>query len=351
MKVAIATVQVPFIRGGAEVLATSLRAALQSRGYAADVARIPFKWYPSDTLVQCMIAGRTLDLSAVNGDKIDIVIAMKFPAYFLRHDHKVVWLMHQHRQAYDLWQTRFGDIHTWPDGEILRESIKHHDTNYLSEARRIYTISENVTSRLRHYNRLDSTALYPPPDGHERLYCESYDDFVFYPSRIDPMKRQRLLIEAARYLKSGMRVVIAGGGNEAESSHLCAMIQEYGLSSRVSLVGFISEDEKRSYYARCRCVFFGGVDEDYGYVTLEAFYSRKPVVTLIDTGGALEFATDGHNGYICEADARSIAARLDELSEDRELAEVLGAEGHATLSRKNIDWDHVTRSLVQLDSK
>ncbi|HEX3745607.1 MAG TPA: glycosyltransferase family 4 protein [Bryobacteraceae bacterium] len=347
MKIAIASVQVPFIRGGAESLTTSLRTALQIRGHAADVVTIPFKWYPSETLVQCMIAGRMLDLSEMNGTRIDLVIAMKFPAYFLKHDRKVVWLMHQHRQAYDLWQTRFGDIHNWPDGETLRASIIRHDTVYLSEARRIYTISENVRSRLWQYNNLDSSALYPPPDGHEHLYCESYDDFVFYPSRIDPMKRQRLLIEAARYLKSGMRVVIAGGGNETETSHLHALIREYNLSSRVTLVGFVSEEEKRSYYARCRCVFFGGVDEDYGYVTLEAFYCRKAVVTLIDTGGALEFAIDGRNSYVCEPDARSVALRLDDLSENRDLAERLGAEGYTTLMTKCVEWDHVIRSLVQ----
>jgi glycosyltransferase involved in cell wall biosynthesis len=347
MKVAIATVQVPFIRGGAEALASSLQHAFESRGHAADIVSIPFKWYPTETLTDCMLAGRMMDLTEVNGEKIQLVVALKFPAYYLKHEHKVVWLLHQHRQAYDLWQTPFGDIHTWPDGDKLRDLIVRHDTRYLSEASRIYTISQNVTARLRHYNQLDSAPLYHPPLGHADLYCESFENFVFYPSRIDSMKRQRLLVEAARYIQSGMHVIVAGGGGDAEAAHLQRLVHEYGLENRVTLAGFISEDEKRSYYARCRCVFFGAYDEYYCYVTLEAFYARKPVVALNDTGGALEFVEHGNNGYICEPDARSLAATLDQLGESPALAEQLGNAAHATLDKKLIDWDHVVTSLIQ----
>jgi glycosyltransferase involved in cell wall biosynthesis len=293
-----------------------------------------------------MIAGRMMDLTEVNGEKIDLVVALKFPAFYLRHEHKVAWLLHQHRQAYDLWQTPFGDMHAWPDGKGLRNLIVRHDTRYLAEASRVYTISENVTARLRRYNGIASMPLYHPPQGYASLYCESFENFVFYPSRIDPMKRQRLLVEAARYLRSGMRVVIAGGGGDMEAAHLQSLVHEYGLENRVTLAGFISEDEKRSYYARCRCVFFGAYDEDYGYVTLEAFYAHKPVVALRDTGGALEFVEHGVNGYLCDSDARSLAATLDRLGDSPDLAERLGSAAHTTLGKKLIDWDYVVTSLI-----
>ena len=80
MKIAIAMVQVPFIRGGAEILADMLCNELKNRGHQADIITIPFKWYPSTSILNCMLAGRMLDLSEINGEKIDMVIAMKFPA-------------------------------------------------------------------------------------------------------------------------------------------------------------------------------------------------------------------------------------------------------------------------------
>ena len=123
MKIAIAMVQVPFIRGGAEILADMLCNELKNRGHQADIITIPFKWYPSTSILNCMLAGRMLDLSEINGEKIDMVIAMKFPAYYVKHNNKVLWLMHQHRQAYDLWESPYGDMDKWPDGEFVREMI------------------------------------------------------------------------------------------------------------------------------------------------------------------------------------------------------------------------------------
>ena len=120
MKIAIAMVQVPFIRGGAEILADMLCNELKNRGHQADIITIPFKWYPSTSILNCMLAGRMLDLSEINGEKIDMVIAMKFPAYYVKHNNKVLWLMHQHRQAYDLWESPYGDKDKSPDGEFVR---------------------------------------------------------------------------------------------------------------------------------------------------------------------------------------------------------------------------------------
>jgi len=346
MKIAIATVQVPFIQGGAELHARSLKAQLELRGYQCDIVTTPFKWYPSASLVDCMMMGRMLDLSEVNGERIQVVIALKFPAYYTRHENKVVWLLHQHRQAYELWGTEFGDLHTFPDGERVRRMIVDHDTRYLSEARRIFANSQNVADRLAQYNGLHSTPLYHPPAGHENYYCGAYEPFIFCPGRIDKMKRQRVIVEAARYVKSDMKVVIAGRGSEKETSHLLRLIREYDLGDRVRLAGYISEEEKVEYYAKCRAVFFGGYQEDYGYVPLEAFYASKPVIVLDDTGGALEFVEDGVNGFVVANQAAAVASRVDQLGDDAALAEKLGRAGALTLEQRRVGWDHVIDSLL-----
>lgn len=347
MRVAIATVRVPFTQGGAEILAQSLKTQLVARGHNCDIVSLPFKWYPPETLADCMLMGRMLDLTQVNGERIHAVIALKFPAYYTRHDNKVLWLLHQHRQAYDLWGTDFGDLHAFASGAQLRRLIIEHDTRYLAEARGVFTISGNVSRRLQQYNGLSSTPLYHPPAGHDQYRCNGYEPFVFYPGRIERIKRQRLLVEAARYLKSSMRIVIAGRGSESETKLLADLIREYDLSDRVTLAGYISEEQKRDLYARCRAVFFGGFGEDYGYVPLEAFCSAKPVIALDDTGGALEFVEDNVNGFTAVGSASVVADCIDRLGDDERLAEKLGQAGAHMLAEKRVDWDHVISSLLR----
>jgi glycosyltransferase involved in cell wall biosynthesis len=293
-----------------------------------------------------MITGRLIDLTEVNGERVDLLIGLKFPAYFAKHDRKVGWLLHQHRQAYDLWGTEFGDIHHWPNAELVRRTIAQNDTMFLSEARALFTISRNVTDRLRRYNGLASAPLYHPPESYEELHCHSYEPFIFYPSRITGMKRQNILVEAAAHLKSDMRVVIAGTGLKTEVTALERLIDERGLKNRVTLTGFLTNEQKVDYYSRASAVFFGGYDEDYGYVVLEGMFSSKPVITLNDAGGALEFISDGVNGYVVAPDAQLLAERIDDLRLTPGIAQSMGEAGRQTISDMNVGWDAVIEKLL-----
>jgi len=346
LKVAIATTQVPFISGGAEILTNDLRNELLKRDIKAEIVSLPFKWYPSETLINSMLMGRMLDLTEVNGEKIDAVIAMKFPAYYLKHDNKVIWLMHQHRQAYDLWGTHFSDIFFWNDGNFIRNSIIKNDNAFLGEARKKFTIAGNVTKRLKKYNDIDAVTLYPPPRNYHELHCTGYENFIFCPSRIDEMKRQRLLVESAIYLKSDTTIYIAGSGSEREIAYLKDLIKKNGLVNRVKLLGFISEEEKIEYYARCLCVYFGAYDEDYGYITLEAFFSKKPIIVHTDAGAPLEFVEDKNNGFVVEPSAISVAEKIDELARDKKRASNMGEDGYKTVIEKNVNWDYIIKRLL-----
>lgn len=346
MRIAIATVRVPFITGGAEIHAKLLHDELINRGYESEIVSIPFKWYPSETLLDCMIMGRMMDLTEVNGEKIDMVIAMKFPAYYVKHPNKVLWVLHQHRQAYDLWGTEYGDMHTWEDGEFIRNTIVRNDNSFIREAKRIFTNAKKTANRLKKYNDINAVPLYHPPMGHERLRCENFGNYIFYPSRIDKMKRQRLLVEAARFLKTDAKIYLAGKGSESEMGYLNSLISKYGLEDKVKMLGFITEEEKIRYYANCLGVYFGAYDEDYGYITLEAFFSKKPVIVHKDAGGPLEFVNDGKNGYILKPDPRNIARKIDEWSLNKGLAEEMGVNGYNSILEKNITWDYVIDSLL-----
>ena len=173
MRVGLLTVQVPFVRGGAEMLAESLQREIRRAGHEAEIISLPYKWYPPARIPEHMLACRLVDVEDSNGVPIDRMIGLKFPAYLARHPDKVLWLLHQHRGAYDLWNTELGDLHNSPDGGHVRAAIQEADTRLIAEARACYTISRKVSERLRRFCGLPSTPLYHPPPGAERLRAAS----------------------------------------------------------------------------------------------------------------------------------------------------------------------------------
>lgn len=347
MKIAIASVQVPFTRGGAEYHAENLKVELVKRGYEADIITMPFKWYPATAIVDGILATRLLDLTEVNGNPIDRVIALKFPMYCVNHPNKVVWILHQHRQAYELWGTEYGDLEHMENGQQVREIIMNADKKYISESKRIFTNSYTVADRLRKYNGIEGQSLYHPPANYEKLYSDEEEGYIFYPSRLHEIKRQHLLVEAMRHTKSGVKLLLAGSGEQKYIKHLVSLIDQYNLKDRVKLLGTISEEEKIRLYSKATMVYNGPYQEDYGYVTLEAFFSSKPLLTHTDSGGPLEFVKNEINGFAIEPDPIALADKIDYLYDNKRAAEKMGENGLVLMKELRINWDYVIERLVE----
>jgi len=342
--VLVCAAQAPFIVGGAEILVSELKQNLERRGFRVDVASVPFKWYPVSEIVRQALAWRLLDVTESNGTPIDVVIPTKFPSYLVRHPRKVAWLFHQHREAYDLFGTPYCSFTDSPEDRQVREAIQTMDTAALAECRSIFTISRNVADRLSRYNGLPGTALHPPPHHLGRYRSDSYGDYLFYAGRLDRLKRLDLAVDAMKRVRSGARLKIAGAGPLADE--LRKQIDGLGVGGRVELLGFVSAEDLVDLYAGCRAAYYGPLNEDYGYVTVEAFLSRKPVVTTTDAGGPLEFVTDGENGLVADPEPEAVAAAIDRLWElpPARLAEM----GEAGLRRvEDITWDRVIDRLTE----
>jgi glycosyltransferase involved in cell wall biosynthesis len=344
VRILICTPQVPFVSGGAESQVRNLKTAFNEHGHQAEIVAIPFQWHPPERIVRSMLVWRMLDLNSANGQPVDLVVALKFPAYLIQHPNKVIWLTHQHRQAYDLLGTEYGDLGPDDEAQKVREVIADADTRLIAEARRVYTISATVAERLRKFNRIAGEPLYHPPPGAAAMRSNGYGDYVFYPSRLDRLKRQELLIEAMALVKSRATCVLAGTGPDEE--RLRGLIAQRGVERRVKMLGFVNDQELADWYSRALAVYFGPFAEDYGYVTLEAFQSRKAVLTLSDSGAPLEFVQDGVNGFVMPPEPAAIASKIDSLFEKKALAEALGKRGFEIISGLQLGWDKVVRKLL-----
>jgi glycosyltransferase involved in cell wall biosynthesis len=343
----IATVRIPFVYGGAEILAEGLRRVLIKAGHRVEIVAIPFKPYPPQRILDQMLASKLLDLTEAAGMRVDRLIGLKFPAYLIPHPRKVIWMIHQHRQAYDLWRHPLSDLDKDAHGEQVRAAIQCADRELNALTGHVFAISQNVADRLRTYCGVDARRLYHPPEEASLFYRAPAEDFLYFPSRINPLKRQDLILEALALTRSKVRVCFSGPASEPAFERKCqALVRAAGLAGRVEWLGMVSSEAKRDLYARSLGVVFPPVDEDYGYITLEAMLARKPVVTCQDSGGPLEFVADHQTGIVAEPRPAALAEAMDELWEDRPQAAQWGEAGRARYGDLDIGWDRVVENLL-----
>ncbi len=340
MRIAVCRPQVVFVRGGAEIFTDRLVAELRARGHEADLVAIPLQTWPNERLLTSGLMWRLLDLHTDAVVNADLVVATKFPSYLLEHPNKVVWLVHQWRQAYELDGTELGQLDDTHFDRSIREKIHLIDRQALGSARRLFATSRNVADRLRRSTALDAEVL-PHPPQELAFRCDGYEPFVLSVGRLDRMKRVDLLLAAAAAEPSLEAVVVGEGPDRARLEALSAAA---GTEGRVRFAGAVSEQALAGLYATCRAVYYAPVDEDFGMVPFEAFRSRKPVVTTTDAGGPLEIVVDRETGRVTEPDGQALAVALGDLLGDEQTARAYGEAGHAATA--GVTWDAAIDRLL-----
>jgi glycosyltransferase involved in cell wall biosynthesis len=341
MRIAVCAPQVPFERGGTEILAEALADQLRTRGHDVEDVRIPFKWYPAARALREALLWRLLDLEEAQSGSVDLVIATKFPSYAIRHPNKVVWLVHQFRQAYELDRAEFGQFGEDAFDRATVRAIQRLDRAVLGEAKRLFAISRNVADRLERSTGLAAEVLPPPPQQLDYRPPVNEGDFILSVGRLDRAKRVDLLLEAAA-LEGSLRVVVAGEG--PDRGRLERLSGERRLDGRVTFAGRVSDRELADLYARCLAVFYAPFDEDFGFVPYEAFLSEKPVVTTRDAGGPLEVVVDHENGLVCEPVPAAVAEACSWLAANPDRARAAGRSGRQAAER--VTWDAVVDRLL-----
>ena len=301
MRIAVCSPQVPFARGGAEILAERLTEELRERGHEADLVTVPFKWYPAERVLTHAFMWRLLDLEEVDGGPVDLVIATKFPSYVVRHPNKVVWLVHQFRQAYELDRTELGQFGESPGDRALRRKLHELDRRTLGEARRLCSISRNVSERLERTLGLEAEVVLPPPQALD-FHCERYDGFILSVNRLDRAKRIDLLLEALA-AEPALEAVIAGDGPDRE--RLEALASRHGLNGRVRFAGRVSTTELSALYATCRAVYYeilGGHEDIIAFGTSMGAYQAMQFAfqraDLAPLAIGLSGSYDGGTGHV-----------------------------------------------------
>ncbi|WP_274628440.1 glycosyltransferase family 4 protein [Arvimicrobium flavum] len=344
MKVLVVNNAVPFIWGGAEELARNLVLALNgTKGVSAELLRIPFNWVPNERLIDEILLNQAMHIP-----NVDKMIALKFPAYLVPHHRKTLWLLHQFRQAYDLRDAGQSPLGQDPDSLAIVEAIRRADDLCFANCQRIFTNSPVTQNRLRQYNKRKSEVLYPPLNDEALFRPVEYGDYIFAGGRVSAGKRQRLLIEAMKHTRTGVKLIVAGPPESEETTReLTQLVEKEDLADRVVLkLGLLSRDEIASLANNARACAYLPFDEDsLGYVTMEAFAAGKAVLTTSDSGGLLEIVKHQSTGFVAEPNAEAIAAGLDVLN-DPATARKLGGAANALWKQRNLTWAKTVDRLL-----
>lgn len=340
---AVVTSSPPSVEGGHLVIARALVDAARQRGHDARLIVTPD--YGFGHLTATYLATRKIDVARIDGRRVDQVVSLRYPSYAVRHRAHVCWLNHTMREYYDLWP-RFVASISWRNRvkESVRRAILHTVDRHVLKRHvtRVLAQSQTIQRRLAADFGIRADVVYPPPP--QRAYrCEEYGDYIFAVSRLTPIKRVDLLVRAlAETPALHVKAVIAGEGES--QANLASLARSLNVDDRIRFLGGIDEATLLGHLARCRAVCFTPIGEDYGFVTVEAFASHKPVVTCHDSGGPTELVRDDETGIVCDATPAAVATALARLSDDARLAERLGA--NAGRRAAAMSWDEAVRRLV-----
>lgn len=329
----------PFVTGGSELFAARLTEELGRAGHDSLLVTFPFRLrkFEVEGLVRATTPWRALDLTG----SADVVIPLRYPTWLTEHPRKLVYLNHQLRTAYELFDTPHGPRAT-ERALAARQFVMECDAE-LGQAAHVFAVSRNVQQRLKHFNGFDSEVLYHSLPLEGQHHPGPTGDYVLSVGRLVSMKRFDLLIRAVAAARSAVRCLIVGEGRER--ARLEQLIADLQVEDRVKLLGWVSTAELIELYAGALGVFYAPVDEDYGLVTLEAFHSAKPVLTAMDSGGTLEFVQDGVNGRVLPPDPVAFAEAMDQWYRDRSLATRLGLNGAGSV--QHISWERCVSMLAE----
>ncbi len=346
MRVAVVHGTTPFVRGGAELLAEGLVEALWQAGHETELIEVAAPIAPtSERLVRSMMSCRLLDLTTVAGRPIDRVVALKFPSWLVRHSAKSVWIVHQFRQAFELWRQGLEAV---ADGRSSRSLVARADRQVLRECRVVRAISDTVAQRAREALGVPvSTLRPPPPTTSTGTSSGRWEPFFLFPSRLTSLKRHDLALRALRQADRSVRLVVAGAEDRPGSREaLVEMSRVLGVEDRVEWRGWCPPDELRDLYSRARAVLFPPRDEDYGFITAEAQLAARPVITCLDSGGPRELVQDQRNGLVVPPTPAGLAAAMNLLMADAGLARQWGEQGRRDYLALGVSWPRVVEELI-----
>ncbi|GJL65085.1 MAG: glycoside hydrolase [Nitrospirales bacterium] len=172
--------------------------------------------------------------------------------------------------------------------------------------------------------------------------------------RLDLHKGHDVVVQALPLIQQqipNVKYLIVGNGPEED--RLTALIARVGMTSKVKMIEWVSDEDLVKYYRLCDVYvmpsreIFGRPDlvEGFGIAFLEANACAKPVVAG-HSGGVPDAVIHGQTGLLVNPlSHEDVASAVIRLCQDTALAEELGQNG-LKRCRETLNWPMISRKLV-----
>jgi len=328
-------------RGGAENLYEGLVCALNNAGHTATQIQV----IVDESSYEEILASYSRCFH-LNLDDYDLVISTKAPTFMVRHRNHISWLLHTIRVFYDMFEKELDSRD--PEMVKQRKMIHAFDKYGLNPCRikKHCAIGNIVVQRMMEndpfWNTIHFDIIYPAPLINKFGEVKK-GEFIFLPGRLHRWKRVDLVIEAMKYIESPTKLLIAGVGEDFD--RLKTLTHNLGLEDKIEFLGKVSDSDLLDLYSRSLVIPFCPINEDFGYISIEAFKTKKPVITCSDSGEPAKIIKDGVNGFIVDPDPKKIAEKIRYCIDHPLEAARLGENGLQSV--QNISWDNVVTRLLQ----
>ncbi len=276
------------------------------------------------------------------------------PSEWIRHRNgRVLWYCHTPpREVYDLYETRMQN-RSYKQKLIyaaLVGTYKLMARGITKNIEQIATNSQNTKSRITKYYGRDSKVINPGVDFRD-FYTDGDSKYFFYPSRFVVNKRQDYVINAfsqftKKTARKGYKLILSGTlSRDPEHVKYFEKLKSMSKGLNVQFKTNIDDDELKKLYAGSSAVLFAAINEDYGFIPLEAMASFKPVIS-VNEGGPRETVADGKTGFLVSSPSE-MAEKMLMFAEDKALAQQMGKAGRRSVERK-YSWESFFEKLDPL---
>ena len=196
-----------------------------------------------------------------------------------------------------------------------------------------------------------NTDIFKPVDASNlrKKYGTENSDVILYVGRIAKGKGVDKLIKILNLvIKKNKRVkLIIVGGDAGYLPMVKSLIQKYGLSKNVAIVGYISKHNLPEYYSMADLIVYPSRQEIFGLVLCEAMACGKAVIGS-DIMGPSEIILNGKTGYTSNfKDLNKVSELIINLFNDRKLLAQMGKKSLERV-KKIYTWEKAAESHYKL---
>lgn len=224
---------------------------------------------------------------------------------------------------------------TWHSDIIKQKAIKRiveiFQRKLCEKATLIFTTSPNLlefSSILKEFR--DKVYILPLSIPSNKSISKQDNDYILYLGRLAYYKGINVLLEAYEIANTNLELFIVGSGEKDITEDILEHCAK--TSKKIRFINkFVTEEEKDEFFKRCSFFVLPSIaaSEAFAIIQLEAMIHGKAVINTDLPTGVPFVSLDGRTGItVASNNQHELANALDKLTENVDLRQALGSNGH-----------------------